>query len=232
MVFVMRKLDQVPKTLGEKLRALRRGQAVTLDLMESETHIQRVYLEALEWGKYQNLPEPLYTRNFIRAYARVLNADANYFIELYEEEVGRCDLVEHMRMPRQRVRGGKFFVWSKLWKYGSLALVALSFFGYLGWQFTAITAPPEVVLNNPEDSSITYEAIINVTGQVDSETNVYIDGEEVVVNADRTFSAQVDLEKGLNVIRVEARRRYSRTATIDRRVVFDPQVKTSVTLAP
>ena len=232
MVFVMRKLDQVPKTLGEKLRALRRGQAVTLDLMESETHIQRVYLEALEWGKYQNLPEPLYTRNFIRAYARVLNADANYFIELYEEEVGRCDLVEHMRMPRQRVRGGKFFVWSKLWKYGSLALVALSFFGYLGWQVTAITAAPDVIISNPEDSSVTDTAIIHVEGQVDDETNVYINGEEVVVNADRTFSAPVDLERGLNFIKVEARRRYSRTAIINRRVVFDPQVKTSVTLAP
>jgi cytoskeletal protein RodZ len=232
MVFVMRKLDRVPQTLGEKLRALRRGQAVTLDLMEQETHIQRRYLEALEWGQYQNLPEPLYTRNFIRAYARVLNADANYFIELYEEEVGRCDLVDHLRLPRQRVRGGKFFVWSKVWKFGALGLVALSFFGYLGWQITAITAPPRVVLNNPEDSSITYNAIINVTGQVDDETNVYIDGEEVVVNADRTFSAPVDLEKGLNVIRVEARRRYSRTAVIDRRVVFDPQVTETVTYAP
>lgn len=223
MVFVMRKLDRVPQTLGEKLRALRRGQAVTLDMMESETHIQRRYLEALEWGRYEALPEPLYARNFIRAYARVLNADADYFIELYESEVGRCDLVEHMRMPRQRVRQGKFFVWSKLWKYGSLAVIALLFFGYLGWQVTSITAAPEVVISNPEDSSITYSAIINVQGQVDDETNVYVNGEEVVVNADRTFSAPVDLEKGLNLITVEARRRYSRTAVINRRVVFDPQ---------
>ena len=93
MVFVMRKLDRVPQTLGEKLRALRRGQAVSLIMLEETTHIQRRYLEALERGRYDELPEPLYTRNFIKAYARVLGADETYFLELYEQESGRMDLL-------------------------------------------------------------------------------------------------------------------------------------------
>ncbi|MCH8049776.1 helix-turn-helix domain-containing protein [Patescibacteria group bacterium] len=223
MVFVMRKLDRVPQTLGEKLRALRRGQAVSLDMMERATHIQRRYLEALERGRYENLPEPLYTRNFIRAYTRVLNADEHYFLELYQEECGLCDLVGPMRTPRQKVKKSRFFVWNQFVKFGLLGLVAFSVIGYLGWQVQSIMAPPNVILFSPADESMTTEAMIHVEGVVEGEATVYVNGEQVVVNQDQSFETEVDLEKGLNVITIEAERRYSRRAVIERRVVFEPE---------
>jgi len=221
MVFVMRKLDRVPQTLGEKLRALRRGQAVSMEMMEKDTLIQRRYLEALERGRYDELPEPLYTRNFIRAYARVLKADETYFLELYEEECGRCDLVEPMQTPRQRLRRVKLYVWNRFIKFGAVLAVALALFGYLGWQIQAIIEPPSVILFSPVDSTITHEPMIELDGYVEEDATVYVNGEQVVVNPDNTFSTTLDLEKGLNIIRIEAERRYSRRALVERRVVFD-----------
>ena len=123
MVFVMRKLDRVPQTLAEKLRALRRGQAVSLVMLEETTHIQRRYLEALEKGFYDELPEPLYTRNFIRAYARALGADETYFLELYEEESGRADLLAPHRLPRERVRRAWLFAPAKFFKFIGFAAI-------------------------------------------------------------------------------------------------------------
>ncbi|MFH1711981.1 MAG: helix-turn-helix domain-containing protein [Patescibacteria group bacterium] len=228
MVFVMRKLDGAPKTLGEKLRALRRGQAVSLEMMEKSTHIQRRYIEALERGRYEELPEPLYSRNFIRAYARALHADENYFLELYEEECGLCDLVAPMRTPRQKVRKSRFLVWNRFLKFGMLGLVALAVVGYLGWQIQAIVSPPEVVLLSPVDASMTKKAMVEVEGVVEGEATVYVNGEQIVVNQDQSFETLVDLEKGLNVIMIEAERRYSRRAVIERRVVFDPDDEESL----
>lgn len=219
----MRKLDRVPQTLGEKLRALRRGQAVSLDMIEERTHIQRRYLEALEQGRYDELPAPLYSRNFIRAYARELNADEEYFLELYEEECGRCDLVDPMRMPRQRVRRMRLLVWNRFVKFGGVLAVIFLLFGYLGWQIQSIVSPPEIVLFSPADETITGEAIITVEGLVEDESTVYVNDEQVVVNDDRTFKTQIDLEKGLNLITVEAERRYSKRARIERTVLFDPE---------
>lgn len=223
MVFVMRKLDRVPQTLGDKLRALRRGQAVSMEMMERATHVQRRYLEALERGRYEELPEPLYTRNFIRAYARVLQADEEYFLELYSEECGRCDLVEPMRTPRQKVRKSRFFVWNRFMKVGVLSFIALAVVGYLGWQIHSVMSPPQVVLLSPSDASITTNAMVEVEGVVEGEATVYVNGQQVVVNQDQTFEALVDLDRGLNVITIEAERRYSRRAVLERRVVFDPQ---------
>lgn len=223
MVFVRRQLDQAPQSLGEKLRALRRGQAVSMKMMERATHIQRRYLESLERGRYDRLPEPLYTRNFIRAYARVLKADENYFLELYAEECGKCDLVTPMRTPRQKVRRSKFLVWGQLGKYSLLSGVALVVFGYLGWQITSIMKPPEVFLFAPAEATMTSEAMIAVEGVVTGEATVYINGEQVVVDEYNQFATEVDLARGLNIITVQAERQYSRPRIIERRVVFDPE---------
>lgn len=232
MVFVMRKLDRVPQTLGEKLRALRRGQAVSLGDIERDTHVQRRYLEALEHGRYEELPEPLYARNFIRAYARALNADDKYFIELYEEECGRCDLLDPSRLPRQRVRKGSLFNLPGALTASLLGAFALIVFSYFGWQFLGLVRAPEVILYAPDDGMATDSALLPVSGEViKGEATLVINGEQIVVNADNTFETTLDLERGLNVITVEAKRRYSRSAVIYRRVVFEPKIS-SVSFAP
>ncbi len=223
MVFVRRQLDRVPPTLGEKLRALRRGQAVSMEMMEKKTHIQRRYLEALERGEYDQLPEPLYTRNFISAYARVLNADEQYFIELYLEECGKCDLVQPMQTPRQRVGQGRFLVWTRVLTSISVGLVALAIIGYLSWQIKSIIEPPEIIVFSPVDSTITQNPVLMVEGAVDGEATVYVNGEQVALDSELHFAIEVDLQKGLNEINIAAEQRYSKRREVIKRVVFDPQ---------
>lgn len=232
MVFVMRKLDRVPATLGAKLRALRRGQAVSLGDIERETHVQRAYLDALEHGDYAALPEPIYTRNFIRAYARALNADEKYFLELYDEECGRSDLLDPSRLPRQRVKRGSFFNLPRAMTAGFMGLFAAVVIGYFGWQWHVMLQAPVVVLDAPGDGLATTSALLPVTGTITSgEATLTINGEPVVVNADHSFAATVDLQRGLNIITLEAKRRYSHSALIYRRIVFEPKPST-VTFAP
>lgn len=222
MVFVMRKLDRVPQTLGEKLRALRRGQAVSLEMMETSTHIQRKYIEALERGRYDELPEPLYTRNFIKAYARVLGADETYFIELYEEESGRTDLLTPHRMPRLRVNRAWLFAPARFLKMCTFAALAVCILGYFSWQVRGIVRAPQIVIEGPADGTQADSAMVSVHGHVENDdVTLIVNGSQVVINSDKTFDTTVDLTRGLNVITVEGTRRYSQKATEYRRVVFD-----------
>ena len=222
MAFVMRKLDVAPQLLGDKLRALRRGKAITLDLIEKKTHIQRRYLEALERGRYDLLPEPLYTRNFIRSYARALGADEQYFIELYEDEVGVCDLVKPLQTPRQRVRAKLLFVWNRAIPMAMVSLVILGVCSYIGYQIVRLTAPPDIIVFSPVDQSISSSPILLVEGLGEKETTILINHEEVVVNDDQTFSTEIHLDRGINTITIEASRRYSRKVEIERTVLFNP----------
>lgn len=225
MVFVMRKLDRVPQTLGEKLRALRRGQAVSLVMLEETTHIQKKYLDALERGRYDELPEPLYTRNFIKAYARVLGADETYFLELYEEESGRMDLLAPHRLPRQRVRGARLLSSVGLLKFSMFGTIVMLFLGYFAWQVSGMLRPPHIVIDSPADGLSADSAMVAVRGRVENDdVTLLVNGNSVVVNNDRTFTTMVDLSLGLNVITIEGSRRYSQKAMEYRRVVFDNTV--------
>lgn len=218
----MRKLDRMPKTLGEKLRALRKGQAVTLDLIAKKTHIQKSFLEALERGRYADLPEPVYTRNYIRMYARALGADEKYFLELYEEENGRCDLVAPLQTPRQRIEKIRLFVWNHLLRIGAITLAMGAVIAYLSLQIAAIIKAPELILTSPAPEFSTSEAVVTVAGFVEDGADILVNGASVVISSDQQFSQQVFLEQGLNTITVEASRRYSKTATETRIVRFKP----------
>ncbi len=222
MAFVMRKLDVAPQLLGDKLRALRRGKAITLELIEKKTHIQRRYLEALERGRYDLLPEPLYTRNFIRSYARALEADEQYFIELYEDEVGVCDLVKPLQNPRQRVRAKLLFVWNRAVSMVLITFVLGGIFSYIGYQIVRLTAPPEMIVFSPTNESISNASVLLVEGLGEREATIRVNGEEVVVNDDQTFSSEVHLDRGINTITIESSRRYSRKVSVVRTVLFNP----------
>lgn len=223
MAFVRRKLDEVPDTLGQKLRSLRRTQAISLPVLVEKTRIQTRYLEALEQGRYADLPEPVYTRNFLRAYARALGADESYLLELYAAEVGQLDLLAPHRLPRLRVRKSRFFVFSRVTAVVMLLLPALAIAGYFLWQTSSLLRPPEVVILTPGDGALVQAALLPIVGYVtDNDVTVVVNGTVVAIDESLHFETEVDLARGLNVVTVQATRRYSREALFYRRVVFNP----------
>jgi cytoskeletal protein RodZ len=78
-------------SLGETLRQARLNRGATLADAERETHIRRKYLEALEAEDYGTLPASVYTRGFIRTYARYLGLDPESTLDLSAPGRGRVD---------------------------------------------------------------------------------------------------------------------------------------------
>ncbi|HBL39800.1 TPA: hypothetical protein DDZ10_03985 [Candidatus Uhrbacteria bacterium] len=221
MSFMIRPLKP-GSTIGEELATVRRRLSIPLREASEKTRIQRRYLKALEENRWQDLPEPLYTRNFLRNYARFLGEDPAYFLSRFKEERGCCDLLTPSQMPRQRVRKGRFLVTPRLLKLGVLSLLLLGVTGYLGFQVRSILEPPSLSVVSPEDGSKTDSAILIVLGVIKEEARIKVNGETVLPSKDGTFEATIMLERGLNIIAVEGKKRYSRPATIYRMVVFDP----------
>jgi len=66
------------------LKAWRESRGVSLQDIFLATRISSRNLEAIESGDFQNLPEPVYARNFIRTYASFLDLDSRPILERYE----------------------------------------------------------------------------------------------------------------------------------------------------
>lgn len=69
--------------IGERLRSARQALGLSLEEIESLTHIRRSYLEALEREAFEALPGPAYARGFLRAYASCLGLPPQDLLERY-----------------------------------------------------------------------------------------------------------------------------------------------------
>lgn len=223
MVFVRRKLESEARTLGERLRLLRRTQAVTMDMLVEATRIQRGYLEALEWGRYQDLPDPIYTRNFIRAYARYLGADEAYFLELFSSEVARSDLLAPHRLPRTRARSLLFFSLPQFFTAFGVACVFLLSVFWLSSRIYVVFRPPEIQILSPDKESVTSVPYALISGEVDDiNVSIRIDDQNIPLTPEGIFSREVPLHVGPNIVRISARSRYSAEAIEERIIVYQP----------
>ena len=63
------------RTIGARLEAARLAKRLTLEEAERDTRISTEYLDALERGRYEVLPAPVYARGFMRSYADYLGLD-------------------------------------------------------------------------------------------------------------------------------------------------------------
>lgn len=72
--------------LGALLRQAREARGLSLSEVAERTHVRATYLDALEAGAYERLPEEIYTRNFLRLYARTVGVDPDDALERYARE--------------------------------------------------------------------------------------------------------------------------------------------------
>lgn len=73
------------KELGEWLKKTREEQNIKLSDIEQETKIRMRYLEAIEAGNMDILPEPVYTMGFLRSYAHAIGVDEEQVAQYYRE---------------------------------------------------------------------------------------------------------------------------------------------------
>ena len=65
--------------IGHLLERARHRQGVTLEEAEKATRIRRDYLQRLESLDHSAMPEPIYVRGFVKAYANYLGLDGDRF---------------------------------------------------------------------------------------------------------------------------------------------------------
>jgi cytoskeleton protein RodZ len=82
------KIPTVPSELARRISEARQARGVSLEEAEQATKIRRRYLEAIEAGDFDQLPDGPPGRGFVRNYARYLGLDPEAAIHLFESEVG------------------------------------------------------------------------------------------------------------------------------------------------
>ena len=84
-------------SFGEKLKEVREAKGYSLDYIEDETKIRKLYINALEQETFEVLPPRVYATGFVRRYSKFLGLNADemvvefqsraYYNESIHEEV-------------------------------------------------------------------------------------------------------------------------------------------------
>jgi cytoskeleton protein RodZ len=87
--------------IGGRLIAAREAQGLTLAVVANKLRLSAATLQAIESNRYEDLPEPIFVRGYLRAYARLLEMDQKVLVAEYNRLV---DTQGPVLTPTTRVR--------------------------------------------------------------------------------------------------------------------------------
>lgn len=119
--------------LGTILRETRESLGLSIEQAEQETRIRRVFLEALEEERFDQLPGDVYVRGFIRNYGRYLGLDPQELLPLYRAFIseGVRRMPQVLNEPLLPASVGN--VWSTVFLV-AMILIVVGLAGWYGYQ--------------------------------------------------------------------------------------------------
>ncbi|KKQ55973.1 MAG: Transcriptional regulator, XRE family [Parcubacteria group bacterium GW2011_GWA2_38_13] len=224
MVSFRKKRIKTENAVNEILRAARNTSGILISEVSHALRISQDYLVLLEAGLYPKLPGEVYVKNFIKAYANYLHLNSGELLDFYKREKDvykNIQPAENSRMmsPVKFLSRFYFFSIPKLIKIASVSCVVFIAMLYLGFKVEAIIRPPELFVTTPASDILVDGKYIEVQGITEEESVVTINGQDVLVNTDGSFSERINLSNGINEIVVTARKNHSKENTILRKVV-------------
>ncbi|MDM5198935.1 DUF4115 domain-containing protein [Fictibacillus enclensis] len=118
--------------LGNFLREKRDEKGFSLEQLQTETKIQKRYLQAIEEGRYEVLPGSFYARAFIKNYSETVGLNYEEVFERFESEIPKAEKEPTEFIPRsernkQSLDGGEsvFKTWLPIVLFSVVILAVL-----------------------------------------------------------------------------------------------------------
>lgn len=206
--------------LGAKLKAARELRQLTPEVAAHRLNIRLEYLIAIEEDRFDHLPAGLYSKNYIKEYARLVgmpNAEIKKWLSENLENVNEINNPFSQKIVRRQ----EFVVFPKLIKNLLMFLVFLACLLYLGFYLRKIVFPPKLIIYQPETNLKTTENFIEIKGTTEKEAEVNINGETILNTNQGNFSTIVNLKKGVNNLVIKAKKKYSGEASVLRQILVE-----------
>lgn len=207
--------------LGDRLRRARQAMGMSISEFAGKLSIPPEHLAALEESRFEDLPALVYARGYLMRIAKALDLPANYLLEEFHREISwrRPDVAQaQAKKPFRKPPTFSLSLFSPMiLKWVGVGLLVLAVVGYLLFSIGGILRPPSLTLVEPErDQEVTTDTVL-VAGTTDPDARLTLNG-QAINNRDGSFTEQVRLQNGLNIIEVRAANRLGRTQIIQRRI--------------
>lgn len=200
--------------MGQKLKAKRQREQVTLEEAETATQVRVKFLEALEKNDFLNLPSDVYTIGFLERYVRFLGLPKEKIISQFKEEK-QFFLFSNSRgkdsfdlKPRKKIN---FVITPKILLISVVVLSVLIVLAYIIYSLRDAMQPPKLVLTKPATSeTMAAEENFTFTGETEAGAIFTINAQPISIDEKGRFEQIVHLQEGLNIFELKTINRLKR----------------------
>jgi cytoskeletal protein RodZ len=225
--FHLKPVSQKTLSLGEELTLARARKGLKLDRIAHRLNIKAEYLQALETENYHLLPQGLYIKSFLKKYSNYLGLNTKKILETFDQEhynralpvgntFGKSNIFE-----KKIVKKNKLIIFPKVARNLVIIIIALACLLYLAFYLKKIFTPPKLEIYSPVENVISSSSSVIVAGKTEKESQIQINGQDILIDNSGNFSQEVNLKKGLNSIIIETKKKYSREMIITRQILVE-----------
>lgn len=202
------------KTASEVIKEARLRKKISLSRLESETKIKKEFLQAIEEGEWNKLPDFPVLTGFVKNIADFLDINQNRLAATLRRDYPPKKLVIN---PKPDVN--EAFTWTpKLTFYVGAAAVGIFIFGYLIFQYARFVRPPTLSVVAPQEGMIVTDPKVEIIGRTDPDTAVKVNNQPIFVNEDGAFSAEIEIYGGTTEIVIAAVSRTGKETVVRRTI--------------
>lgn len=206
-------------TVGEILKTEREKQGLSFQDIEKKIRVRAKFLSAIEKNDWTQFSSNVYISGIIKNYANFLGLDSNRALAFFRREYEKRE--EEASFKGKLSRGLMLSERRKSTVIG-LALVALFFFSYFGYQVYRFLAPPSVIIYEPTESEFRRVDKVAVIGKTEKEAVITIFGSRVFQDERGNFNYDFPLKMGKNKLVIKVQGANGKGTTVEREYVLSP----------
>lgn len=195
-------------TPGTLLKRERIAKGLEIEHISNAIKIRKDYIIALEQDDYSSFESQIYSKGFLKLYAKFLGIDEGHIMALYRRYLN----IEEETPTRKASKKSKISIPQIVITprtIGILAVVSIiiGILIYLFAQYYIYQKPPRVDItspSNPDTITTATNPMFEISGYTDLGTIVYVNSEPIDINMDGFFTTTVTLQNGTNIVVVRA----------------------------
>ncbi len=202
------------QTLSDYLSQIRKQLNMDIKTVSILTQIKPTYLEQLEAGNWDALPADVYIRGFLKSLANLYHVQEQVLIDQYDKEHG----FGQIKKPISQKQRFEFRFTPRTIIFMVTGIITLLAVAYVVSQISSVLTPPKLELTEPNgDVTIQGNSII-FSGSAEIGADVFINDQAVLTDKTGSFTENLILSPGLNVIEVVAHNKFNKESRIARRI--------------
>lgn len=194
------------KSIGQILKAARQKKNYTIEDIHRLVKIHPRYIRALENDEYGVFDGKVHAKGFLKVYAQFLDIETDEILALWRREYEPTfeDPVKERYQKIKTLEPEKFSITPTILVISFVSILLLSFFIYLFFQYKHYTDAPNLEIYHPQDNQVVNNDVLDITGQTDLDSEVYINNQKIIANPDGSFLTSIKLREGINTVSIRA----------------------------